>query len=75
MIPNSELSMVISVLRVSRENKASISGRNALLRHLYWEAGIFTKNVRVYGGPLALHADQHHHGPFPFFGQRRFGVA
>jgi hypothetical protein len=47
MIPNSELSMLISMRRVSPEDKTSIYGLNALLRLLYWRTPILTQNIRA----------------------------
>ena len=45
MIPNSELCMLISGRRVSRENKGSIAGLNAALRLLYSLAVIYTQKI------------------------------
>ena len=45
MIPNSELCMLISRRRMSRENKGTVAGLNAALRLLYSLAVIYTQKI------------------------------
>jgi len=47
MIPNSELSILISRRKVSRQNKRSVPGLNASLQLLYSHTNIYTQKIQA----------------------------